>query len=384
MTKKNNQNNQSGQLARQSQNQKNSNKKSNNQNRGNNTLGQPSLAAPVAYSSSTMNQPPRINTGSKSSRIIHRELVATISGNTTFGSSSFALNPGLVLSFPWLSTVAPSYEQYHFRRLRFHYVTRSATSYVGSVLLAPEYDALDQAPTTEVNMAMMAGAKEDVPWRDQVIDFNVADMFPLGPRKFIRTGALSTSADLKTYDVGQLFVGLAGCADTSAIGKLWVEYDVELYIPQNPNAIQSVGVGASAILTLTANNTLASGVAEIVPFGTVSYNSIGGTNTTGSYVLPLGEYLVSASIAMSSSAVAGIAPAFLIELRKDGAALPVVINMTKSGGSVNVDNVDCLSLIGYINSTGANAVSVWSTATAAGSTLINLANNCQMSIVRIA
>jgi len=330
-------------------------------------MGQPSLAAPVAYSSPTLNNSPLIKSSSRMTRINHRELVTTITGNTTYGTQSFSINPGLAATFPWLSSIAPSFEQYCFKRLRFHYVTRSATSYVGSILLAPEYDALDAAPTTEVDTAMMAGAKEDVPWRDQVIDFVVSDMFPLGPRKFIRTSSIVGTADLKTYDAGQLFVGKAGCADTSNVGKLWVEYDVELHIPQNPNATQAAMAGATSVYNMDTSQSLVDNVAEVIDFDEMVYNSIGVTEAGGVFTLPAGDYIFTAVVILDSSASGtGISALEAIAL-KDGAAMnpPVSSKVYEDMADSTGLNMQ-VTLIGYISSDGTNTLSVTAEADSAG------------------
>jgi len=303
MAQKKNSNNKSGQLVRQNQKkaspaQPASKKKQQN---GMSTLGLPSLGAPVAFSSPTLSMAPRVQSSAKCTRILHRELIATVSGNTTYGVTAYALNPGLSASFPWLSQVAGNYEQYSFKALRYHYVTRCSTTYTGSVLLSPEYDALDSPPTSEVFQAMMEGSKEDVPWRDQLISFSVPDMFPLGPRKFIRTGVVSGS-DLKTYDVGQLFVGRAGCTDTNTIGKLWVEYDIELYVPQNPGAgVITGGIGSSSAVVLHAVQNMTDGVGVAVAFDTVGYNGIGITLSGGNVTVPIGVYAINISVTFSAA-----------------------------------------------------------------------------------
>jgi hypothetical protein len=256
----------------------------------------------VAQSVQSRSMAPKINNGLKSVRISHRELVGTINGNTTFGATAFALNPGLATTFPWLATVASAYEQYAFRKLRFHYVTRCATSYNGSILLAPEYDALDAAPTSEVFASMMNGAVEDAPWRDQNLDFVIADMHSTGPRKFIRTGAI-TASDLKAYDVGQLFVCAIGCADANAVGKLWVDYEVEFFVPQNPSALQLGGIGSASYYKHAAAPALTSAVALRIPFDTLGYDGIGLTNSAGAFVgVSTGSYLIHAVTTVKKTA----------------------------------------------------------------------------------
>lgn len=381
MTKKNNGNQKSGQLARKSQNKQTQNSsRGSNGSKGNNSLGQPVMAAPVAYSSPTLNTPPKVTSSMKMSRIVHRELVTTITGNTTFGTQDFSLNPGLVATFPWLSTVAPSYEQYCFKKLRFHYITRCATSYVGSVLLAPDYDALDAAPTTEVICAMMAGAKEDVPWRDIIIDFTPSDMFPLGPRKFIRTQAVSSS-DLKTYDAGQLFVGKAGCADTSNIGKLWVEYDVELHIPQSPSTGSVVPIGAMAIYNLSGDQTVTNNTIEDVEFDEENYDTIGATIATGIVTLPAGNYFVQTEIQAKTSAAGALVRGLTIVIQKNNSALTPPCNSVSSDiGDAAIDT-QC-SAFAYVSSAGSDTVKVRATFVSGG-TLALAGDACRLAITRM-
>jgi hypothetical protein len=311
MTKKNNQNNQSGQLARQSQKNNNSSKVDRN-------------SAPVAKAIGQISSTPKIFNGKRMIRVSHRELVSTISGNLTFGVNQYYLNPGLSATFPWLSTIAGSFEQYRFSRLRFHYVTRAPTSYKGSILMAPDYDALDAIPSSEIIASQMDGAVEDSPWKEQNLNLNVSDMFPMGPRKYIRTGLIS-STDLKTYDAGQVFVCAVTCDDVNAIGKLWVDYEVELHIPQNPSNAGAGNIGGMASYQIIdGNQALANGVAEDVVFDGESYNSLGITKSSGVYTIPSGTYNVSCDVTFGSvDAFTNLCE--LIALKDGSAMSPVTI-----------------------------------------------------------
>jgi hypothetical protein len=192
-------------------------------------------AAASAYSTGQSTFLPDIKTSSTSSRIKHRELLSSIIGSSTFSTVyQFALNPGLASSFPWLSTQAIGWEQYHFNSLRLCYYTRCGTLTSGSVLICPDYDAADSPPDSEQIASSYAGAVEDVPWKDIVCTLNQQSMHPDGKRKFVRQAALSGNLDIKTYDVGQIFC----CTVDGTIvnwGKLWIEYDVSLYVPQLPS-----------------------------------------------------------------------------------------------------------------------------------------------------
>jgi hypothetical protein len=302
MAQKKNKSKQSGQLARQSQN------KTNNQN-----------SAPIASAIGQRSSTPKVFNGKRMIRVHHRELVSTISGSTTFEVNGYNLNPGLSASFPWLSSIAGSFEQYRFNRLRYHYVTRAPSTYIGSILMAPEYDALDSNPTSEIQASQMDGAVEDSPWKEQILDLSVQDMFPMGPRKYIRSGTISSS-DLKTYDAGKVYVCAVSCTDTSAIGKLWVEYDVELHIPQNPDAASAASIGSLAAFQLTTGNqSLTTATGATVLFDTELHNSLNASLSSGVVTLPAGKYLVNSVITASGGG--GSSASIRLDAYKDGSPL---------------------------------------------------------------
>jgi hypothetical protein len=365
MASKKNKNKQSGQLARLSQNNMN------NSNRNNN--------APLASAQAQRSNAPKVISSAKMTRIVHRELISTVNGNTTFNVDAFALNPGLSSTFPWLSSIAGSYEQYRFNKLIFRYVTRAPTTYIGSILMAPEYDAIDAAPSSEVSASQMNGAVEDSPWKDQVLQFNTGDMFPMGPRKYIRTGSLPTSSDLKTYDAGQLFLCEVSCADTSAIGKLWVEYDVELHIPQNPNTASSAVVGASLSYTRNSSQSLTTATPAVVAWNNEVLNGLDATNSSGVFTLPAGTFLSSGLVNVSASGGTGTVTIGL-QVYQDGSVLSDFDfsgKFTESGDHILPFNF-------AFNSSSSTTIEVRVTVTSSVPTLVLRADGCAISITRSA
>lgn len=77
----------------------------------------------------------------------HRELFTTIEGGT-FSQGSYKIQPGLNLSFPWLSGLAPAFEMYEIRSLSFEYVSRCPTTTAGLIYMAVDYDAADSPVVT--------------------------------------------------------------------------------------------------------------------------------------------------------------------------------------------------------------------------------------------
>lgn len=118
-------------------------------------------------------------------------------------ANTFALNPGLSTTFPWLSTQAVGWEQYKFNKLKFCYYTRTGTSTPGSILMVPDYDAADAAPTTEQIASAYRDVVEEVPWIEEFsCTLDPRAMLEPGNRKYIRTASLAANLDVKTYDAG--------------------------------------------------------------------------------------------------------------------------------------------------------------------------------------
>jgi len=163
-------------------------------------------------------------------RIRHREYIADIAGSVAFASTTFVVNPGISASFPWLSVIAANYESYKFNKLCFQFSTEKPTSVGGSLLMAIDYDANDAAPTTKSEIMAYHNAVRCPVWSQTDYVADKPDLSKL-PQHYIRSTTVS-GTDLKTYDVGNLFVCTSGCADTSALGELYVIYDVELITPQ--------------------------------------------------------------------------------------------------------------------------------------------------------
>jgi hypothetical protein len=160
-----------------------------------------------------------------------------------------------VKTFPWLSTMALSWEQYRFKKLRFRYIGRTPTTTPGSLQIAPDYDAQDGQPTSESLLAVMKDTQEDAPWKEIICHCDVAAMnraykshFVMSDERFVATGQ-----DVKTIDAGQVF--LACDSDGSSNwGKLWVDYVVDLMVPQPPvlstttgGTVLSLGIATSGL-----------------------------------------------------------------------------------------------------------------------------------------
>jgi len=238
--------------------------------RNKNMKSRTSVAA--AYSVGLRSSEPRISGNYQKTNIKHRELISSVLGSVSFTvQSSFSINPGLSATFPWLSTQAQGWEQYRFNKLKFCYYTRTGSTTPGSVILVPDYDAADAAPSSEQIASAYRDVVEEVPWVEEfTCTLDPQAMFPNGPKKFIRVGALASNLDVKTYDAANFYV----CTiDGTAInwGKIWVEYDIDFFVPQLPpsGALSSVAFG-KVVANGSISNTAIFGATPTVTGGVVT------------------------------------------------------------------------------------------------------------------
>jgi len=301
-------------------------------------------AAAAAYSVGLRSGEPTIRGSSRSTRIQHRELIASITGSTTFTvSNTFALNPGLPGTFPWLSTQAAGWEQYKFHRLKFCYYSRCATSVPGSMMLVPDYDAADAAPITEQVASSYRDVVEEVPWTPEftcVLD--VKAMIEPGDRKYVRIGALPANLDVKTYDSGTLF---ACTTDGTAVnwGKLWVEYDVELFVPQLPPQ------GAGQLIyssggTIGTTNIFGSAPVSTGPIYATAAVNVVTFPTPGYYFVSLSLINLSGAAATSTSATTNMTIGATATCDSGTtASYCAAINVTQAVGTMTFANADTQS-----------------------------------------
>jgi len=152
-----------------------------------------------------------------------------------------AINPGLSAAFAWLANQAIMYQEYKFSKLRFLYETEKGSSTNGKVMIAFQQDSTDAAPASKQEMLENQFKAGGATWQPFALTVPMNKMFALGKSRYIRGGTLAADLDQKTYDIGQLIVATQGMADATAVGELYIEYDVELMTPiQNMQALTSI------------------------------------------------------------------------------------------------------------------------------------------------
>jgi len=193
-------------------------------------------AVPAAVATSYVSRPPSFYSKGNSVVVVHRELLGSVTSSVAYGNTvSKVIQPGLKTTFPWLANVAINYEEYRFHKLRFMYEPSCSSATAGQVFLAVDFDVTDPAPGTEMDISSYAGAVASQPYGRMFMDCPPNRLMGLSSVKYIRPYALAANEDQKTYDCGNLYVGVVGCLDgVTHLGTVWSEYTVELITPGRP------------------------------------------------------------------------------------------------------------------------------------------------------
>lgn len=246
------------------------------------------------------------------------EYVGDVIGDTTAFKlqSTYRINPGQVLSFPWLSSSARNYDMYKFRKLRFIYMGKTSTANTGEVNLIFDPDPTDSAPASDAE-ALQYQARLSCPvWVEEAyLDVPTSDLSRLS--KFLVRESIVAS-ELTTFDVGMLHLIVGGNAANVKVGQLWVEYEIDLYAPQ----LVSTGftpLKFTSQFTIVAQQNLVSGAATTLNFSTPVFNPLGLTPVLGVFSGMNGGF----SIYCQQTITVAPMTSGTINIRKNGANIAV-------------------------------------------------------------
>jgi hypothetical protein len=220
--------------------------------------------------------------------IRHKEYLADIDASTTFNLNSYPINPGMIQTFPWLSQVAPNFEQYKFRGILFEFkslssdsVLSSATSSaLGAVIMSTQYDVLDPPFTNKFNMENYEFANSTKPSLSMIHPIECAKSQTSVSELYIRDGPVPTGADQRLYDLGMFSIATVGMQASSGVaGELWVTYEVELY---KPKLIEDLGLEIP-----TDHFNITGSFGPNAPLGTTTQAETG--STIGGTISPNGQ-----------------------------------------------------------------------------------------------
>jgi hypothetical protein len=190
----------------------------------------------VALSRSKSYTQPRIN--DRSATFIRKsEYVMNLTPSADFQAYGIKLNPANVLMFPWLSSIANSWEKFRLKKLVFEYKTAQSTLVPGMVMMAPEYNSEAALPQTKMALLEYAYAKRGPIWENFVMP---VPLDTLTFRDYYNWDSSEITEPLLHTPLMLVWATDAVNTDIDYIGELWVHYELEFMLPQTlPVEIQA-------------------------------------------------------------------------------------------------------------------------------------------------
>lgn len=239
----------------------------------------------------TSSQVPVMHDVGNSIRIKHREYVADVYSSSTPGSfdiKSYALNPGLSASFPWLCNVASAFEQYKVEGFAVEFKSgsgdalNSTNTALGSVILAADYNAGSTGFTNKQQMLNSMWACEAKPSQNIVMPIECDPKENPFGILYNRNGPVREGEDQRLYDLCTISIATTGCQGTSVnLGSMWFTYDILL---KKPTSLQSSGLALkSAAFSTTTSST---GIDNTNWFKSLSSEGVYGGDNIGVTLTP--------------------------------------------------------------------------------------------------
>jgi len=177
----------------------------------------------------------------------HREFVqnitATFAAGVTvspFAITSLPINPGMGISFPFLSQIAENYTLYEFMGIGYEYRPTSGeqgsiSNSLGKVILSTQYDPDAPEFGSAIEMENYGYTNSVKPSVGALHGVETASSQSTMKMMYVRTSD-ATQKDRAFTDIGTFQIateGINGAANTVAvIGELWVTYKIKLSRPQ--------------------------------------------------------------------------------------------------------------------------------------------------------
>lgn len=186
----------------------------------------------------------------KGIRYQHQEFLGDVTSSADWELTQFRVNPGLPESFPWLSTIASSFQKYRINGLVFYLRSTSSVAIastdnlaLGTVLGAFQYNVYDAPPTSKVDMLALSGSLSGKPSEDHIYAMECAPSKNPFDVKLVRhTGVVD---DVAKYDHAIFNLATYGFPGEYALGELWVSYDITLMAPKIEDALPYITIGTT-------------------------------------------------------------------------------------------------------------------------------------------
>lgn len=188
---------------------------------------------------SVMSGPPSFSPLNNGIRITHREYIQDIFSSTDYSVSTFRIQPNAQKTFPWLSQLASSFEQYKVNGCVVYLNTTSgnAVSSTNNALgvwgVTTVYDPSKPPLATKIQAEEYNGCTSSVPSSSVLHAVECKARSDVLDRYYVDYTSDVTGEDLKFYDHGLINVFTQGQQQSLVnLGELWISYDITFYNPR--------------------------------------------------------------------------------------------------------------------------------------------------------
>jgi len=223
-------------------------------------------------------QVPAMHSVRETIRVTHREYIADVFTSPTAGSfniDTYAVNPGMYKTFPWLSPIAQCFQEYEIKGLVFMFKSNSGDALnstntaLGSVCMAAQYNPLDTNFNSKGDMLNSMWSAEGKPSGNLMLPIECDPSQNPFAVHYVRSGDIADSSlNIQNYDLCKVSIATVGMQGTSVnIGELWVSYDIELRKPsifrQNEGLTEKQAHFRQLNVTPPGNNSPWSGMVKL-------------------------------------------------------------------------------------------------------------------------
>jgi hypothetical protein len=191
------------------------------------TSGNDIQASPVPVMHSTLD---------KGLRVCHSEFLGEISSTVAFTPTTYAINPGMFATFPWLSTIASRFQKWRNNGIVFFFkstaglAVAATNNALGDIMGAVQYNYYAPALSTKQDLLLLSGSSNGKPAENQIFPVEARGDISRDPVRIIRNSGVS--GDYNNYDWGKFTLATSGCQGANVVGNLYVCYDITLIQPR--------------------------------------------------------------------------------------------------------------------------------------------------------
>ncbi|QMW68784.1 capsid protein [Crucivirus-306] len=263
-------------------------------------------------------QMPQFGSGKVACKLVHREFLGDLISSATAGAfkiQTYAINPGIAETFPWLSgVVGAKFQQYRINGMTFEFRSMSADALnstntaLGSVIMSTDYDSADVDFASKQEMENTEYGVSCKPSANMLHGIECERFQTPVSELYIRAFDVPSGKDIRLYDLGKFQIASVGCQGTNVnLGELWVSYDIDVFkaIEQPPGYLSPVasytlsGVGSASALGLSTTTPV-----EVVDQIGLTFVRSSGTDTVQFplSILPGVKYMMHYGILGASTA----------------------------------------------------------------------------------